>query len=69
MQHGLMCGFDLLICIYIINWFDLETGYPAAQALELSGVQTHELTRFFRAGVLKGRKVAGGALLLGVGYV
>lgn len=53
----------------MINRLDITTGYSAAQAAELLGVQTHEVTRLFRAGVLKGRKVAGGALLLDAGSV
>lgn len=56
--------YRIVIYIQMISKFDITSGYSAAQAAELLGVQSHEVTRFFRSGVLKGRKIAGDALIV-----
>lgn len=68
-RDDLHISYRVVIYMQMINGLDITTGYSAAQAAELLGVQTHEVTRLFRAGVLKGQKVAGGALLLDAGCV
>lgn len=43
---------------------DIQNGYSTAQAAQLLGVDGHEVTRLYRAGVILGHKIAGGALIL-----
>ena len=48
----------------MISTTDIQNGYSAAQAAKLLDVDTHEVTRLYRAGAIAGSKIAGGALLL-----